>query len=450
MNTSPSRTFLLVAIVVIILLGLHFLPQLTVAGEQLRKVNILCDVVPEPSTHDDVAAAKVALPPLPQAEKSECPPGVTCIQDYSEGKAGGMDNFYRALSETGRRLVRIAYFGDSFIEGDMLTDKLRDMLQDKYGGSGVGWVDCASETAGFRRSIRANSSGFTEHAVIAPEGFVSRFQGINERYYTLSGSASSTMKGVKYMKHTASWHRSELFFRTDGDVHLSASINGGKPQVYDVSPSSGLQSVVVSGSIGRIEWQVKSAGAGSYFYGVCNETEKGIVVDNLSMRGSAGFTLGGIPQSTLEAFAAKRPYDLIILHFGLNVLSDKSNLVFFKSYKHRMEKVVESFRKAYPKASILVVSVSDRAQRYNGNIQTLSSVVTLSQYQQLIASDTHTAYFNLLQAMGGKGSIKKMAESRPSLANKDYTHLNFRGGVFVAKKFYDALIAGKDYYERHK
>ena len=39
------------------------------------------------------------------------------------------------------RPVRIAYFGDSFIEADILTADLREMLQQKYGGCGVGFVD---------------------------------------------------------------------------------------------------------------------------------------------------------------------------------------------------------------------------------------------------------------------------------------------------------------------
>ena len=58
-----------------------------------------------------------------------------------------MDAFYAALKtrHTLGRPVRVAYFGDSFIEGDLITDHLRRLMQDKWGGCGVGFVDIASE-----------------------------------------------------------------------------------------------------------------------------------------------------------------------------------------------------------------------------------------------------------------------------------------------------------------
>lgn len=56
-----------------------------------------------------------------------------------------MKFFYEALDEVKERPVHIAYFGDSFIEADILTGDLRDMLQERYGGCGVGFVDATSD-----------------------------------------------------------------------------------------------------------------------------------------------------------------------------------------------------------------------------------------------------------------------------------------------------------------
>lgn len=51
-----------------------------------------------------------------------CKTGITCIEDYSDSTMRGMKHFYEALSKvkTMKRPVRIAYFGDSFIEADIL------------------------------------------------------------------------------------------------------------------------------------------------------------------------------------------------------------------------------------------------------------------------------------------------------------------------------------------
>ena len=52
--------------------------------------------------------------------------------------------------------------------------------------------------------------------------------------------------------------------------------------------------------------------------------------------------------------------------------------------------------------------------------------------------------------MGGEGSIVKMVESKPSMANYDYTHINFRGGKHLAGILFEALMYGKEQYEKRK
>ena len=47
MSNKPAQTFILVALVTILLLAMHFLPQLTLWDRPLRAVNILNDVIPE-------------------------------------------------------------------------------------------------------------------------------------------------------------------------------------------------------------------------------------------------------------------------------------------------------------------------------------------------------------------------------------------------------------------
>jgi hypothetical protein len=49
--------------------------------------------------------------------------------------------------------VRIAYYGDSMTDGDMIVQDLRKNYQDKYGGGGVGYVSITSESAQSRASV---------------------------------------------------------------------------------------------------------------------------------------------------------------------------------------------------------------------------------------------------------------------------------------------------------
>ena len=61
---------------------------------------------------------------------------------------------------------------------------------------------------------------------------------------------------------------------------------------------------------------------------------------------------------------------------------------------------------------------------------------------------TGIAYWNLFEAMGGEGSIQKMVKANPSQANRDYTHINFKGGKHLATLLYETLVYGKEQYDK--
>ncbi|KAA3628041.1 MAG: hypothetical protein DWQ02_19540, partial [Bacteroidetes bacterium] len=66
-------------------------------------------------------------------------------------------SFFEALLKSGGQ-TRIAYYGDSSIERDLITQTVRDSLQKMFGGSGVGFVPVTSHLKGFRRSVYLNFS----------------------------------------------------------------------------------------------------------------------------------------------------------------------------------------------------------------------------------------------------------------------------------------------------
>ncbi len=179
------------------------------------------------------------------------------------------------------------------------------------------------------------------------------------------------------------------------------------------------------------------------------DPESGIVVDNFSTRGSSGQQLGNIPMKILRDYNRLRPYDLIVLQYGLNVAFEGG--VNYSYYKNPMIKVVEYLRKAFPQASILIVGVGDREHRdEDGNLRTMPGVKNLIRYQQALAAETHTAFWNMYEAMGGEGSIVDMVNSKPSMANYDYTHINFRGGKHLAGILFETLMYGMEQYEKRK
>lgn len=500
-----ARTFILVGLVVAILLGLHFLPKLSVGDSDLRRVNILSDVLSE--VHEDDLGGMPVIPDVPAPQVTQAPQtsllppegdtllqattetpsgtvgkagapemvgetstseiirtsadsvaaGATPILDYSQGRPGGMARFYQQLARVGQlgRPVRVAYYGDSFIEGDIFTADLRELLQDEFGGCGVGWVDCASQVNGFRTTVTHSYSGIREFEVVK-RPFSQQNQGIAQRYFTAQNGARMTYKGTKVRRHLASWERAIFYLRTGSGVTLQTLVNGDTTMVDHVEGSQNLQAVVHSAqdlqsagdsvpqrsSISSLSYTVSNIGSATLLYGVALEPEQGVVVDNFSMRGSAGYTLSQIPAATLAQFAAQRPYDLIVVHFGLNVANSKQGN--YSGYIKQMGQAIDHLRQAYPQAAILVVSMPDRDQRTDAGLRTMRGVEQLVAYQQLMASDHGVSFFNLFQAMGGRESMKTLVDR--GLANKDYTHINFAGGKHLARLLYESIMAGYHSY----
>lgn len=444
-------TGLLMFIVVGALLAMYLLPGVTVGGHVLRRVDILGDVrrATEPVTEPDSL-----LPPPPKVKPAfvdTCRAGMTCIEDYSDSTLRGMTSFYRALDELAvqPRPVRIAYFGDSFIEADILTADLREMLQKRYGGCGVGFVTITSMTSGFRPTVRHSFGGWQSHSVMDSVFFDRSKQGVSGHYFIPNSGAYVELRGQKtYASLLDTCQRASIFFYNRGEVSLSVRVNRGEAVTETFQPIDDLQKMTVEGNIGSVRWAVEKADS-TLFYGLAMDGTSGITVDNFSLRGSSGLSLRSVPVWMMREFNEQRPYDLIILQFGLNVATERGRN--YDRYIAGMQTTLQHLKSAFPQAGILVVSVGDRDYKTeDGDLRTMPGIKNLVRYQQNLAADESVAFWNMFEAMGGESSMAEMVHAKPSLANYDYTHINFRGGKHLAGLLYDALIYGKEQYDRRR
>lgn len=508
MKNQLYKTFLLTLLVVGALLVLFHLPRLSIGDTVLRRVNILSDIQQRDSTGRNMAEVQadraegivedvLDLSKVEVAQvvvEDSIPEGMVAVEDFgsTDGSVRSMDHFYAALSQAATRPVRIAYFGDSFVEGDILTSDLRELYQDAYGGRGVGWVDMQSIVAGFRPTVTHQARGWADHNANDHSGYNSQLAGIAGRYYQPASTGTTTLTCQKHTHadHLSSVDQATVYFTPGSSLSIMARINGGEAQtlygsgnvpanpepVYITQlvptdsvdefgdtvmkevrvkqePASGpmadnstadtpLMAETLHGNISSIS--VSAHGSGR-LYGIALDGKNGISVDNFAMRSGNGWFLRDLPEQTLRQFAEKRPYDLIILHYGLNIANKKSKD--YSYYTGRMAEGIRKLQQAYPQASILVISVSDRGQRAaDGQIHTMPGVVELMQFQRKMASDTHIAFWNLYEAMGGDGSIARMKDEKE--ANLDYTHINFAGGKRIAGILYEVLQNGKMNYDR--
>lgn len=464
MKNKISHTLFLTIMVVAGLTGLYYVPSSALFGLSYKRVDLLSDLRRE-DTRDvefteemadtsecfnnaDTVSAKVCRPVV----KHEKAGDIICIEDYSDEENRGMSPFYESLIDRDRlgRPVRIAYFGDSYIEGDILTGDLRAMLQKEFGGCGVGYVSVTSATYGFRPTVRHSFKGWKSHAITDSSRFDRSLQDMSCRYFIPEKGASVSLHGQKkYACLLDTCEISTLYFISKDSIKLKAVVNGDAVYNFALPGKETLQSVSVKGPMGDVKWTVEKFITPPVFYAVTMDAEKGIALDNFSLCGSSGSQLKSVPSSTLRGYDSLRTYDLIVLQYGLNVASEKRRN--YESYKTAMAKVISHLKTSFPKAGILIVGVGDREHKNaKGNLVTMPCVKSLIRYQRELAEETHVAFWNLFEAMGGEGSISRMTKSKPSMANLDYTHINFRGGAHLAKIFFNTLMYEKKRYEEQK
>jgi lysophospholipase L1-like esterase len=168
------------------------------------------------------------------------------------------------------------------------------------------------------------------------------------------------------------------------------------------------------------------------------ESKNGVLLDNYAFRGSDGHTLNRIPPAVLQSFQQHCNYQLIILHYGVNVIG--SNNTDFAWYERAMNKTLLYLRANFPDTPILLIGTSDKATRSNGVWQTDAGVPVMTALQQQLAQQHKLGFWNLYESMGGYNAMVKWVSGDTVFAYKDYTHINPKGARKVATLLYTALM----------
>lgn len=432
-----NKVLIFIAIVVAGTLLLSLVSDFNFWGLAFKKVDVLGDIRKKnPAAIDTVAAQ------LKPEYTDTCKNSRVCFDDYSPDH-DALNRFYEALSAN--RQVRIAYFGDSFIEGDLLTGSLRSLFQKKYGGHGAGFVPINCLTAGFRTTVATSAGGWDEHC-LTDTIFNRKKQGISGYYFIPQAGATATFSSRNISgKETDTCSQASFYFITDGNLKFTTTINRQTKEQHTLQGSPDIQKVSVSGRIGHIRITVDNPGKNTCFFGVAlDDEDAGIIVDNYSLRGVSGETLKSIPEKTLQDFDKLRSYDLIVLQYGLNVATKTGNK--YDNYKKAMTGVVNYLRENLPQSDFLLVSVGDRAAKIDGEMQTMPGVKNLLITQEEIASGCGIAFWNLINVMQLNGGIVGYVKSKPPKANLDYTHINVHGGDLIAKHLFETIEYGKEMY----
>lgn len=406
-----------------------------------KKIRLLADIEKIPEQ------AQPVIPLTPEAPATEkknllCPEGLICLEDFSpDGK--GLEKFIRQLKQSDRKSARIGFYGDSFIEGDILTAELRDTLQGIFGGSGQGFVPVYSEVAAFRNTIRHEFENLENKSIV--EKYVT------EPAFGPSGQVVRVMEDnfILYRpgKNVQKLEAATLLYASETEGKVSLSLNDSTEQEITLPPEKTLGRLSLSsGSTKALKIKLNASDSVN-LYGMVFEGPAGIYVDNLAMRGNSGLGLTRIPANKLMSLNQVRPYHLIVLQFGLNVVAENDSTD-YGWYVTGMRKVIAHFQRSFPESSILLIGISDRSINLDGKFKTMPGVIRMRSAQRKIARQSGVMFWDMFEAMGGENSMPGFAAAQPPMAGKDHTHLNRRGGQLMAGKLTKVLLFEMKQYEK--
>lgn len=407
--------------------------------------SMLLDAVDNAEKTDELAAGdSLANQPVVYFETN----GVTFPEETFETYTGNQylipffEKLYQ-LEKTGNGNVRIAYFGDSMTDGDMIVQDLRTAFQQKFGGHGVGFVAITSESAGSRSSVvHEFSSNWKTQSYLNVKRPLRPF-GVNGHVFFANDT--NAVEWVRYRAGKGKFNNSldnpTLFYGRSGNEKGEVDFIVGKDSLRRRLANRSLLNtlVVKQGSIGALKADFVNADS-IPVYGFNFDDGKGVHVDNFSQRGNSGMPIARFNTQLMRAFHEKLGYDLIVLHYGTNVLNYGNRN--YGWYEKGMAQTVRKLKEGFPGAAILIISSADKATKYDLEMKTDSAVVPLTRSQRRYALATQSGFIDLFTLMGGEGSMTTWTEGDPALANKDYTHFNFRGAKKVAGLLYDRLMKG--------
>lgn len=380
--------------------------------------------------------------------------------EYTNPEA--LKNFFDALIELKKnpKSIRVLHYGDSQIEVDRISDYLRMKLQGQFGGRGSGLISLTPVAPGLANKITTEHSWerystFTasdkrvKHSNYGVLGSFSRYapyKKITDTSKTMSSRitiastkfGSSNVKAYKKLKlfyggaQTKTW--AEFY---DGIALIGAdSLKAGgvfNVAEYDVDKAS---------SVHTLKFQGKDS---PDLYALSLESDEGVMVDNIALRGSSGTFFSRINSQQLRQFYNYLNVRLIILQFGGNAMPSMENAGMIENYAKFVSRQISLLKKIAPQASILFIGPSDMSIKQGTDYVTYPLLETMRDNLRQVALDNGCAFFDIYSCMGGNNSMPAWVEQK--LAARDYTHFSSAGARKIATLLYTALIS--EYYKEY-
>lgn len=348
--------------------------------------------------------------------------------------------------------VQVLHYGDSQIEGDRISGTLRKRWQDRWGGYGPGIQPPIPLVQSFALTQKATGS-WKRHTRFGRRDTTD----LDENYGLLASYATAdtvdgpaciqvgrerrSPAGFGQWDHVALAHdtvRAPCVIRVDGQP-VDTLIPGSLPSTL-ILPGTAMDA-----SLDPIE---------VCFHGIpprlfsLHPVGAGVQWHSVAMRGASGTLFRKLDRAPFSKQLREIGPDLIVLQFGGNTVPYTRDTAAAQRYGGWFERQIQLFQVLAPTAAILVIGPSDMAQK-TGLAWTPFPLLDAVRVALREASlDAGVAHWDLLNAMGGLGSMPAWVSSTPPLAGPDHVHFTPRGARQVGEWLDRALWAEFRRWER--
>lgn len=341
--------------------------------------------------------------------------------------------------------IRIAVYGDSNLTMDFQTGAMRRRLQGQYGDAGHGFVALGRPWSHYKHmDVRHDIARGFETYVVTTKPLMDSGYGLSGIAVESAFGNATTWVATANKDAPIGTQASRLEIYHLKDAHYGTfEILVDDVKVATVNSESDERGVGVA--------RVDMPDAPHLIHVVSNHPRKRVrLLGAVLERGKPSFVVDSFGVGALnsramaredplinKAMLQQRRYDLVVFMTGAN-----DGFTLDETPGH-MKTLIERQREALPGVPILVVTPADR-----GKDHSFRPTIDVVEQRKEIAKNNGAALWDLWEAMGGRGSMKRFKQR--GLARFDYIHFNQPGGMWAGDRLTYALMRELALYAKER
>ncbi|UCG26638.1 MAG: hypothetical protein JSV24_06560 [Bacteroidales bacterium] len=415
-------------------------------------------------TEDDESGRRDSIIiPAPQGFRPDSLKKLIYPLSYPENDSTVIYPFFMKLDRIQEmaKPVRVLHYGDSQIEGDRVTSYIRETLQKEFGGYGPGLFApemVVSHTVSLKQSVSSNWNRFTikdwQNGIIEHNrlGIMLNFGRFVFPDNSMINEGSLQEAEINFEPSGLGYPRVDYFDlcrifygfnRSPVVVEICTTIETDRIDTLPETRSLNIHEFDIGRRYNRFSLKFRGADSPD-IYGISLESKRGIIVDNIPVRGSSGLEFSASDRELLGEMLNELNAGLIILEFGVNVAPHiVQDYTYYENALYRQLGILKALR---PDMSVLVMGISDLSRKINDTYESYPNITLIRDAQKKAAFKAGCAFWDTYEAMGGENSMPSWVFSDPPLARPDFIHFSYLGSKVIGEMFCNALMRDYNQY----